>query len=41
MAAPFGEPMPEDQVIVGKPQQEGDERRAVGHHICPTSSGIL
>jgi hypothetical protein len=26
-------------VIVGQPQQEGEVRRAVGHHMFPTSSG--
>jgi hypothetical protein len=42
MAAPFRQAMAEDQVIVGEPEQKGDEMVARNvHHMCPTSSGIL
>ena len=45
MAAPFGNPVAEDEAIVAHAQREFEQRVAAldgdrRHHMCPTSSGM-
>ncbi len=41
MPAPLRQAVSEDQMVVGKPEQDGQMRVAIDlHHMWPTSSGI-